>query len=309
MADKRAWKKERFGLLALALAAAALIAAIGLSRGGAPAKTPDAAKAPDDLPATVASLEARMRAHADDGDGWRSLGAAYFEAQRYTDAAGAYARATRLLADRAEIWSALGEAQTLASNAVDPIAHNAFRKALDLDPRDARARYFLAVEKDVRGDHKGAVDDWVGLLRDAQPGAPWGQSVRDLVLKVAGQHRIDLTGRLPEAAPAPAAASGGDAARGAIPGPSADDIKDGGRLSPSEQDQMARGMVDRLAQRLAQQPKDLDGWIRLMRARMVLADGKAASAALADARRAFAADSAALTRLDDAARALKVPGT
>ncbi|MES2095165.1 MAG: tetratricopeptide repeat protein [Pseudomonadota bacterium] len=309
MAERRAWKRERFGLLALALAAAALIAAIGLSRGTAPAKLPAAAKAPDDLPATVASLEDRMRAKPDDVEGWRSLGAAYFEGQRYTDAAGAYARATRLKPDRAEIWSALGEAQTLAINAVDPVAHDAFTKALKLDPRDARARYFLAVEKDVSGDHKGAVDDWIAMLRDAPPGAAWAQSVHDLVLKVASQYRIDVKGRVPDVAPAPVGASGDEAARGAIPGPSAGDISDARGLSPSDQDQMARGMVDRLAQRLARQPSDLDGWIRLMRARMVLGDGKAAGAALNDARRAFSNDSAALARLGDAARALKVPGS
>jgi cytochrome c-type biogenesis protein CcmH len=309
MAESRAWKKERFGLLALALAAAALIAAIGLSRGAAPAKPPEAAKTPDDLPATVASLEDRMRAKPDDVEGWRALGAAYFEGQRYTDAAGAYARATRLKPDRADIWSALGEAQTLATNAVDPVAHDAFAKALELDPKDARARYFLAVEKDVRGDHKGAIDDWIALLRDTPAGSPWAQSVHDLVLKVAGQHRIEVKGRLPDVAPASAAASGDDAARGAIPGPNADDISNARTISPSDQDQMARGMVDRLAQRLARQPNDRDGWIRLMRARMVLGDGKGATAALADARRAFANDGATLAGLGDAARALKVPGS
>lgn len=313
MTDDRPGKNQRLGLLALAIAGATLIAAIGLSRGGsAPANVTDPGNAQDmatdDLPATIAGLEDRMRAQPDDGEGWQSLGSAYFAAQRYTDAAGAYARATRLMPDRAGVWSALGEAQTLASNAVDPIAHQAFAKALAIDPKDSRARYFLAVEKDVRGDHKAAVDDWIALLRDAPPGAPWAQSVHDLVVRVADQYRIDVKGRLPDVAPAPALADGDDVARAAIPGPTSDQMSDAARLTPGEQNEMARGMVDRLAQRLAAQPDDFDGWVRLMRARMVLGDASGAGEALAGARRAFAGDRGALARLDDAARALRVPG-
>ena len=309
MADQRAWRRERFGLFALAAAAAALIAAIGLGRSGVPAKSPEAAATPgDDLPTMIAGLEDKMRAQPGDGDGWRLLASAYFQAQRYTDAAGAYARATRLLPDRADIWSGLGEAQTLAVNAVDATAHDAFERALKLDPKDARARYFLAVEKDVRGDHKAAVEDWLALLRDGPPDAPWAQSVHDLVVKVASRNRIDIKGRLPDVAPAPALASNGDPARAAIPGPSMDQIRDAARLSPGDQAAMARGMVDRLAQRLAAQPDDFDGWVRLMRAQMVLGDGKAAGDSLASARRAFAGKGEALARLTDAARALNVPG-
>ena len=311
MTDERPRKKERLGLIALAVAAVVLIAAIGFSSMGgrsAPANDSGPANTTDPLPAAIASLEDRMRAQPDDGEGWKSLGAAYFAAQRFTDAAGAYARATRVLPARADIWSALGEAQTMAVNAVDPVAHKAFRKAVELDPKDARSRYFLAVEKDVRGDHKGAVEDWIALLRDAAPGAPWAQSVHDLIIKVAGQNRIDVKGRVPDVAAAPALADGGDAARAAIPGPTSDQINDAARLSPSDQNRMAQGMVDRLAQRLAAQPNDFDGWVRLMRARMVLGDPRAAGEALTGARRAFASDAAALGRLTDAARALKVPG-
>lgn len=306
MADRPAWRKERFGLLAVAVAAAALIAAIALSRGGAPTPVPAATKTPEAPEATIVSLESQMRAQPGDVAGWQKLGAAYFAAQRYTDAAGAYARATRIDPKNATIWSALGEAQTLATNAVDPVAHDAFRKALALDPKDARARYFLAVEKDVRGDHKGAIDDWIALLRDGPSDAPWAQSVHQLVLTVAEKYKIDVKGRLPDVAPA--VASGEDAARAAIPGPSSDQIKDAAGMSRSDQDTMARGMVDRLAQRLAAQPNDLDGWIRLMRAQMVLGDTKAAGDALTRARQAFGGNTAALARLNDAARTLNVPG-
>lgn len=297
------------GLLALAAAGATLVATIALSHGDSLAPAVESPRPAADDQATVASLEARMRAAPGDAEGWRSLAAAYFDAHRFADAAGAYAKAARLLPDRADIWSGLGEAQTMAANAIDQVAHDAFEKALELDPKNARARYFLAVEKDVRGDHQGAVDDWIALLRDGPRDSPWAQSVHELVIKVATQHKIDVKGRLPEVAPVPALAWGDDAARAAIPGPTSDQIADAARLNPSDQDAMARSMVARLAQRLAAQPGDFDGWVRLMRAQMVLRDSKAAGDALANARRAFAGDRPALDRLAAAARTLGVPGT
>ena len=75
-------------------------------------------------------------------------------------------------------------------------------------------------------------------------------------------------------------------------------------MTPSQQDEMARGMVARLASRLEQNPRDADRWIMLMRARMVLNDPAGAKQALAGAKAAFKGDSVQLARFDDAARTL-----
>ncbi len=80
------------------------------------------------------------------------------------------------------------------------------------------------------------------------------------------------------------------------------------QLPAGQQDAMVRGMVDGLARRLAASPKDADGWIRLMRAHMVLGEQREAGAALTSARAAFAGDAAQQARFGDAAKALGVPG-
>src|SRR5688572_20801755 len=90
---------------------------------------------------------------------WRVVGWAYVENGRPEEAAAAYRRAAELEPGNAENWSSLGEVLQSASTAVVPEAATAFAKALELDPRDPRARYFLAVQKDLRGDHKGAIED------------------------------------------------------------------------------------------------------------------------------------------------------
>ncbi|MET0373688.1 MAG: hypothetical protein ABW128_05455, partial [Rhizorhabdus sp.] len=77
-------------------------------------------------------------------------------------------------------------------------------------------------------------------------------------------------------------------------------------MTPSQQDEMARGMVARLAARLEQNPRDADRWIMLMRARMVLNDPAGAKEALARARSVFKGDSAQLRRFDEAADTLGI---
>jgi cytochrome c-type biogenesis protein CcmH len=69
---------------------------------------------------------------------------------------------------------------------------------------------------------------------------------------------------------------------------------------------MIRAMVDRQAAQLKAHPRDADGWLRLMRSRMVLGDPAAASAALRDALAAFAGDPAAQARLRAAGTAMGV---
>jgi len=67
-------------------------------------------------------------------------------------------------------------------------------------------------------------------------------------------------------------------------------------------------MVQRLSDRLAKNPQDLDGWQRLMRARMVLGQADAAAQAYRDGAKALAGsqpDQAALRR---SAAELGVPG-
>lgn len=236
-----------------------------------------------------------------DAAGWRATGEAAFTAARYPEAVAAFRRATALAPDDAGGWSALGEAQVQVDGTVGPAALAAFRRTLQLDPADPRARYFMAVKRDLDGDHKGALADWQALLKDAPPGAPWAGSVRDLIQQVAAREHLSI-GPLPPVAPAAAAAP--NAATDAIPGPNAAQLQDAARMSPTEQDAMARAMVDRLAARLADNPRDATGWMRLMRAKLVLGDRPGAQAALASGKAAFRGDATTVAQLDGAAKAL-----
>jgi cytochrome c-type biogenesis protein CcmH len=86
--------------------------------------------------------------------------------------------------------------------------------------------------------------------------------------------------------------------------PSADDIAAAAKMDPDQQNKMIRSMVSRLASRLQENGKDIDGWQRLIRAYMVLGDREKAHAAAAEARRALGDDSNKLRQIDDTIKSL-----
>jgi cytochrome c-type biogenesis protein CcmH len=231
---------------------------------------------------------------------WRVVGWAYAEAGNADEAATAYRKAAAIEPGNAENWSSLGEALQSASRSVVPEAAAAFRKAIELDPSDPRARYFLAVQKDLGGNPKGAVEDWLALLRDTPPGAPWEADLRRTIEQSAARNRIDLAGRIPPP-------GGTGTATAGIPGPSSEQLAAASSIPPGQQQVMVQQMVARLEGRLKANPKDEDGWIRLMRSRMVLGQGDRAAAALRSGLAALSGDGAAEARLRSAAAELGVP--
>lgn len=274
-----------WGKIALGVAIIALGFAIGyaVNQDSGPAPVPAteiAAPAMGEDP--VAALEKRVKDNPGDGEAWAGLGAAYFNAGRFSDAVSAYEKATAAMPNAAGLWSALGESRIMASER-DPMPAEAaanFAKAVSLDARDPRARYFLAVKQDIDGDHKGAIDSWLALLADTPSGAPWETDLRRTIEQVGKINGIDVSSRLGAVKqPAPTM----PVAAQAIPGPTAQDLQAAASIPPGEQREMAEGMVSRLDARLKDNPKNVDGWIMLMRSRMTLGQPDKASQALKDA--------------------------
>ena len=283
-------------IAALAIAAAAIGYRLIDTERQQPA---DTAAHPGD---PLAELERRAKAEPDNASAWQELGFAYFELGRFAEAVDAYQHATGADPDSALLWSSLGEALVMASEH-DPMpaqAHQAFRKAIALDREDPRARYFMAVEKDLAGDHAGAIADWLALLADTPPGAPWEADLRRTIEQVGKIRSVRVDQRIaaveaarPEAPPAVQA----------IPGPTQEQLTAASSLRPAEQQQMAEGMVARLAARLESQPGDVDGWIMLMRSYQTLGRKDDARGALA---RALAANPRERSRLEAAAQTLGI---
>jgi cytochrome c-type biogenesis protein CcmH len=225
------------------------------------------------IEAAIAGVEARLLAHPDDGKGWAVIAPVYMRLGRFGDAAHAYGEDLRINGEDALKRSALGAALVAESGGVVTTqAREAFDKALADRPGEPQARFYLALALEQEGKKDQAIAGYQALLGDSPKGAPWLAAVRGRLAALEGEPP-------PKAASEPGAASIAAA-------------------TPSDQQAMIRGMVQRLADRLAADGGDVTQWSRLIRAYSVLQERDKAESALADAHRALAADASAIAALD-----------
>ncbi|MCF6274834.1 MAG: c-type cytochrome biogenesis protein CcmI [Robiginitomaculum sp.] len=92
------------------------------------------------------------------------------------------------------------------------------------------------------------------------------------------------------------------------PGPSAAQMRDAAAMTPQARQEMIKSMVAGLSAKLADNPHDPDGWVRLLRARKVLGEQAVASAEIALMKATYKDDPAMIQKiLSDAAWLDKAP--
>lgn len=242
---------------------------------------------PMSLEQSVSKLARRLASQPGDLDGWILLGQTHKSLGQYREAVDAFKKAVDLDPGDAELTSAHGEALYLAAQRiVTPASRKAFKEALRLEASEPRARYYLAMAENQAGNKQAALDAWAAMVADAPADAPWLPSVREQIERVAKDLGLDVAAVMPEPQ-APRAA----------PGPTAADRAAAAKLSPEERETMIDGMIERLANRLAGNPKDFQGWMRLIRAYAARDRKDRALTALATAREAFQAAPFPMQRL------------
>jgi cytochrome c-type biogenesis protein CcmH len=234
-----------------------------------------------DLQTAIAKVEAHLAQNPSDGHGYEVLAPAYLRIGRREDAARAAATALRLLGDSPERLALYGETLVyVADGVVTKDAQEAFTKALAGGDFLPKASLYLGLAAEQDGDQERALTIWRKLLAEAPPYAPWTESLRKRVAELSGE-------AAPQSTPQGAAIA---------------------VMPEGERDAAIRGMVDKLAARLAQNGQDVEGWLRLVRAYKVLNEADKARTALEDARRNLGNDAAATARIDALARELGLEG-
>jgi cytochrome c-type biogenesis protein CcmH len=212
----------------------------------------------------VNQVESYLKESPDDGRGWETLAPIYMRMGRYDDAIRAWQNAIANLGDDVEREESLGESfVAAASGIVTKEARDAFDRARSMDPNNVTARFYagLAAKQDGRRDEAARL--WRDLIAEAPPVAEWADTVRDALAQ------LDVP-----------PAAGGEQSLG------------------EDQIAMIKYMVDSLAERLKTDGRDVDGWIRLVQSYNVLGDRAKFEAAVADARKALAADPVKLARFE-----------
>ena len=241
-------------------------------------------KGHESIASLVSQVEARLAASPNDGAGWEVIAPVYARLGRLDDAVKARKQALLLNGATATREADLGEAETAAANGVVTVeARTAFEAAVALDPKEAKARYFLGLAAEQDGRNPDAVALWRSMLVEAPAGAPWAGFIRRELARLSG---------------APVAS----------PDPSAGDILAAADMSADARRDMISGMVTRLADRLHDHGADVEGWLRLVRAYVVLGDRGKAKEAAAEARRALGERPDDVRRIDDLVKGLGLEG-
>lgn len=232
-------------------------------------------------------LEQRLQERPNELAGWFLLGRSYLTLQRFPDAVRAFARARALAPDDPDVVGGYAEAAIEAADGqIDATVREALTRLLALDPLSPQARFLLALDRAQQGDLAGAMQGWTDLAAVSPPDAPWLRTVREHLARAGAQAGIDPATLRPSPEVLALAATqppSGEAAAATpnAPGPTAADVAAAGQMAPGDRQQMIRGMVERLAARLQENPDDIDGWRRLARAWEVLGEPEKAAEARA----------------------------
>lgn len=308
------WSFSTIALLAAGVVAALSVAII-LFRGGGqdgegvPSAEIVSATGPagatagvDSVDVMIERLAKRLESAPDDGEGFRMLGWSYVNTGKPDKALIAYKRARELLPARADVHAGYGETLTdLAAGTVTAEAKTSFDRAIALDPKEPRARYFEALYKAQHGDKPGALDAWIKLANDGPAEASWQPDLRKRISETASELGQNVDARL-KASAAPAVVST------AAPAIDASAVASASTMPETDRKAMIDNMVDGLARKLAANPRDPEGWGRLLRSRMVLKQADRAAQDLAMARKALAGSPDQVAQVNAVARELGVPG-
>lgn len=224
----------------------------------------------------VAKAERHLAENPNDGAGWDLLAPIYFRSMRLGDAELAYRNAIRILGPNPVRLAGLGETLVASNDGiVTEDARAVFEQAMKLDPDNPRSRFYVGLGFEQAGRAAEARAQFEAIAKDSPPDAPWMQLINQHIAKNGGT-----------VAPRPDTAQAGNPTQ-ALGNPSQADIAAAENLSQGDRQAMIRGMVDSLAERLKQDPNNLEGWVRLVRSYAVLGDRPKAEEALKSGLRQF----------------------
>lgn len=246
-------------------------------------------KSGGDLDISIVKIEQHLAKNPDDAKGWEVLAPIYFKTNRIGDAELAYRNVIRILGPNAARLSDLGEVLVVkADGIVTADARGVLQQSLALDASNPRTLFYLALALEQEGKAADAKTAFEALVKQSPPDAPWLAAVNEHIVKNGGQPK----------APANANAPGN---------PTAEDVAAANALSSGDRQQMIRGMVESLDAKLKDDPKNFEGWMRLIRSYAVLNDRERASDALKRGLAAFPAEGGEGQQLLALAKELGLP--
>ncbi|PPR79445.1 MAG: hypothetical protein CFH01_00424 [Alphaproteobacteria bacterium MarineAlpha2_Bin1] len=214
---------------------------------------------------SIIQLKKRLSKNKNDRNGWLLLGRSYLVIREPDQAIMAFKKVIELEPRNKEVYSFIGEALVFKNQGfVNDEAINYFEIALKDDNKNPASRYYLSLAKSQRGNVDVAFSEWLELAKETPPDAPW----YPLLQKQIEEAAIKLGVKLED---------NNNFQKRA--GPTQEDLQAAEEMSSDDRREMIKGMVNGLAEKLKNNPNDLNGWKMLARSYRVLGEIKKAEEA------------------------------
>ena len=233
-----------------------------------------------DMAAMIIQVQRFLKQNPKDIRGWKVLAPALKRNKQYAEAGDAYAKIMQLDKPTAPLLVDYAEALLLANQGLPTEqTRKALKASLEIDKTYAKARFYWALTLQQDGFSDQALKEW-RLLRDQNP--------KNIELQMSVQRQIAVL----------------KTQKAKLPTLDKDQRQAAANMTNTERQAMIASMVKRLSDRLQEDGDDLNGWLRLIRARMVLGDKDAATTAYKSAQGNFKNNSEALASLSQLAGSL-----
>ncbi len=226
----------------------------------------------------VVQLEARLAEAPNDEQGLFLYARSLMNLGRFAEAWPQFEKLIALRKGKTDpdIFAGYAEGMILAAGGyISPEAEAAILQVLKREPTNPSARYYLGRLHTQQGEPELAEAIWVKLIEESDPNAPWVAPIRQEMAQLGLGPRD----------------------RAGLAGPTREEMEAAGSIPPEDRDAMVADMVQRLADRLAEQGGSVEEWQRLIRSYSVLGQQGKAQEAMQAAREAFAGDPASQAAL------------
>jgi len=147
-----------------------------------PATEQPAERTPQQIQANVEKLAERLKSNPGDAQGWAMLARSYNSMEKWGEATGAYARATELSPNDADLLAEYAFAQAMASGkSLEGKPLELINRALKVDPQNAKALQLAGSAAFQAKDYKTAIDYWQRILKQVPADSEVAQAINERI--------------------------------------------------------------------------------------------------------------------------------
>jgi cytochrome c-type biogenesis protein CcmH len=147
-----------------------------------PTSSAPAPRTQEQIEANVAALAKRLESNPSDAQGWTMLARSYSSMERFSESAGAYAKATELTPNNGDLWAEYAFATAMASGrSLEGKPMELIQRALKVEPENAKALQLAGSAAFQAKDYEKAVSYWERVLKQVPPGSEVAQTIQSRI--------------------------------------------------------------------------------------------------------------------------------